>query len=211
MTNLRLSAGSNAHELAKQFGELAERQLPFATAAALTDTAQAGRDKLRDTLDQHFRVRARRRLERGITIQRAEKRDWPRPFAVIGTRDEFMALHVTGGVKRPQRGASRLAIPAKWIKRTTTGRIPKRWKPRQVRDRKSAFVTDDAIKHRPGKRARVQLQTVHLLRKRARIEPTWPFVAIVEREARTVFPKRMVRRLRLAVITAKNRHPSRRR
>lgn len=203
---------SNARQLSKQLGELARRQLPFATAAALTDTALDARDRLRGTLDRYFTVRAKARMQRGISIQRAEKRHWPRPFALVGSRDEFMVPHVTGGTKRPQRGAKTVTIPAKWIKRTATGRIPKSIKPRQLREKKGTVVTDEEIKRRPpGARAKARtrgLQVVYLRRRSVKIDDRWPFESLVRLATRTHYPVHFEAQLRDAVATAKRRAPA---
>jgi hypothetical protein len=139
---MQIQVTSNAPALAAAFQRLAADQLPFATAVALTRVAQDARDKERKQLDATFKVRSRRRIEQGIQVNRAEKRDWPRPRAEVGLRDEFMARHVTGGDKEPKPGTRHVAIPTRFVQRGPRGSVVFRDKPRQIRNRNGGFVTD---------------------------------------------------------------------
>jgi hypothetical protein len=124
-----------------------EKQVPFATAKALTKLAVLSRDEVRDDLPEHFRIRSGW-VARGIQAVPANKRDWPNPFAVVGVRDQFMELQETGGEKRAERstgGPGRVAVPARAVVRTSSGRIPKRLKPRTILDTKYAFKKEDGV------------------------------------------------------------------
>lgn len=139
---MQFTVSSNAPQLAAAFQKLAADQLPFATAVALTRVAQDARDKERKQLGETFTIRSRRRVEQGIQVNRAEKKDWPTPRAEVGLRDEFMARHVTGGEKQPKPGTRHVAIPTRFVQRGPNGSVVFRDKPRQVRGRNGAFVTD---------------------------------------------------------------------
>jgi hypothetical protein len=208
---IEIKVESNARELAMALGELAQRQIPFATAKALTRTAQSARDEIRSTLGDYFKLRAKARMERGITIERAEKRDWPNCAAKVGTLDEFLVPHVLGGIKRPQRGAKTVAIPARWLaaRRTSTGRIPKALKPRQLREKEGTVVTEDAIKRRTGRRTKLrQLQIAYLRRPKVQIKARWPFPDLAGTAARKTYPEHFQRELTAAVESAKRFVPT---
>jgi hypothetical protein len=80
-------------------------QLPFATALALTRTAQAAQERVRNELPSHFTIR-NSWVSKGILIERAEKKTLE---ATIFSRDDFMILQEKGGTKLP-RGRS-LSVP----------------------------------------------------------------------------------------------------
>ncbi|MEK7766078.1 MAG: hypothetical protein AAB368_07545, partial [bacterium] len=204
----------NAAELAEALSAFAARQLPFATAVSLTRLAQGAQDELRKTLPSFFKVRGPR-VGRGVTINRAEKRDWPRCKAEVGTRDEFMARQVTGGEKRPEKGAARVAIPTRFVasQRTSAGAIPARLKPRVVRSRKGAWVTREtgsaqlflAVGQAKGVQARLRNAVLFLLRTRAKIRPRWPFVRVAGEKARKDYRAIFARELTAAAKSARAR------
>lgn len=141
--SIRVEVDTNAGALADAFAKLAHDQLPFATAVALTRVAQDARDKERLQLGRTFTLRNRRRVEMGIQINRAEKKDWPRCKAEVGLRDDFMAKHVTGGEKAPKPGKRHVAIPTRIVKRGPSGGVILREKPSAIRRRPGGFVTDE--------------------------------------------------------------------
>lgn len=140
--SLEVEVTSNAPELAKAFAKLAEEQLPFATAVALTRVAQDSRDDARKQLGRTFTLRSRRRVEMGIQINRAEKRDYPNCKAEVGLKDEFMADHVVGRERKPKPGTGHLAIPTRLVERGPAGGVVLRHKPRTIRRTQGGFVTD---------------------------------------------------------------------
>lgn len=170
---LHVRIEDNSREIAKAFGVLARDQLPFASAVTLTRLAMVGRDRVRQGMPSHFTLR-NRRPQRGIQIERAEKRDWPFQKALVGTRDAFMADHALGRVRRPQRSRT-LAIPTRFVvaQRTTTGKIPKRLRPPSVLRRRGAFVKRRQImaSQRGAKR---NLRIFHHLRSAVNIRKRWP-------------------------------------
>lgn len=205
--SLDVVVSSNAPELRRVFREMARTQIPFATAVALTKLAQLGRDAGRTRLEAEFKVRSKR-VPRGLSIERAEKRDWPNPKAIVGHRDEFMLLHETGGFKKPQKGARRIAIPTRVVKRTTTGRIVKRHKPASLGSK---------LEERPGRfgakrleltsrRARKDRRRIlFLLRRRVRIEPRFRLRATVNGVAAAQYGPIFTRALDAAMRSARVR------
>ena len=77
------------------------RQVPFATAKALTKTALEARDAVRAGLPARFEIRSTW-TARGVTINPASKSDYPNAYAEVGTRHEWMVLQETGGAKAPK-------------------------------------------------------------------------------------------------------------
>jgi hypothetical protein len=190
MTSIEVSVRTNSPAVVAALGDLARRQLPFATAVALTRVAVDSQAYARNRLALYFPGPAKQgrsispRLAKGIRVQAARKTDWPHPRALLGLLDEFMAMHVIGGVKRPEGGASRVAVPTRLVVRTSQGKVPAGLKPRTLRARKSVFVTATSgpaqIVQRLGKNRRAALRnlgdraTWFSLVTSARIVRSWP-------------------------------------
>ena len=181
--------------------ELVRKQLPFATAVALTRTAQEARDVARKHMAQRFTLRSTWPA-RGLQIQRAEKKDWPNVRAIVGHKDELFVLHETGGIKKSRQGR-RIAIPTKAVRRTKTGKISRAQRPARALQRKRVFLAEDTIRQRTTKKTRRSI--LYLLRQRVRIRPTFGFRENVERTAGRVYAREFDKALTKAVKTAKER------
>ena len=167
-------------------------QIPFATALALTKTAQSAQKRIRRELPERFTIR-NRFLERNVRIQAATKR---RPEAAIlwkppASRSSFskaLALQETGGTRKPK--GRTIALP-RGVKRGKGGTIGKAQRPARVLQRKNVFIQDAkggaAIFRRVG-RGRPRL-LYYLTRRPARIDARWEFRETARDEARRVFKR----------------------
>jgi hypothetical protein len=151
------------------------RQVPFATAKALTQLAVPARDKVRSDLPHHFHLRSGW-TARGVQAVPARKSDYPNSFAVVGSRDEWMVIQETGGVKRPAH-TDLLAIPTKrqtW-RRSASGRMPKAQRPKALIRGGKAFQQGDLIMQRDP-----PFGVLYFLRPRAQLEARFEFRPTVE-------------------------------
>lgn len=195
----------DAGELARKFEALATGQLPFATAAALTDTAKTARLAVDRGLQKHFKVR-NSGLGKAIAFTPADKRR-PPIVAIVGTRPwaDFLTAHALGGVKKTKSGA-RVAVPTLFVTRmrTSSGRVPKRLRPRDLRQRKDlveSAIAGGKIELRRGKGgARRNVQVFYSLVRQARIKKAWPFEAevrgVVARDLASNWDRRLDQALR---------------
>ena len=174
---------STAGKVARQVGNLTLSQLPFATAKSLTQTAQLARDHVRLNMRRHFTTRSKRPA-RGVTIQAAQKRDWPWQKARVGTRDAFMAEHVTGKIRRPKKSKT-LAVPTRLVKRTSTGKVRKAQKPRTILAKEGGHVESRQVRlRRPRARGQAKRVSIFFLLKReVKIRKRWPFQEEVNEKA----------------------------
>jgi hypothetical protein len=210
--SIAVTVQTNAPALARALRYLAMEQLPFATAVALTRVAQDARAEVVRNLPDHFKIRSKR-VVAGVRIERANKKDWPNVHAKVGTADEFMALQVTGGTKRPQRGAAHIAVPTRLVtsRRTGSGAVPKPLKPRQLRNREDVFVAQQEIRKRLGKRSKGallnlgELGTFYNLVTEAHIKPRWPLPKEVETSATSTYGAHFERELTAAIRSARAR------
>lgn len=175
--------------------DLRRRQIPFATALALTRTAQAAQRELRSDLPHRFDIR-NDYLSRGTVIQSATKATqeaavyWRAPggesrrsFAKLLSRQEV------GGTTRPK--GRHTAIPVN-VKRTGGGLIPSRSKPRAILARKGGFVRPiaggEGIFQRTSRKAKPILRYA-LREEPLRYAPRWDFRGTASDVARRVFAR----------------------
>ena len=119
---LSLSVKTNAAEIAKQVEGMAD-QMPFATALALTRTAQDVQARLKATLGQHFTIRSNW-VAGSIRYRPAQK--GPSPVAYVGSVYDPMALQAEGGQKEGKGGGD-VAVPL-WARRDLGQRTkPGQW------------------------------------------------------------------------------------
>lgn len=208
MGSVEVKVTSTAGPVRARLRSLRRRQLPFATAKALTRSAKPVASELGSSIGDHFRQRSRG-LSRAWTFDRANKSDWPRPVAVVHLRPwaEFMADHALGKVRRARRGGSRMAVPTSLVRRTKTGRVRKSQKPTRLREKKGTVVRrqggSTVIQVKRGARAKVRAGIFYTLHSNVRIRKVWPVDAIAARKFRAVY--RPIFRAELARAIATSR------
>lgn len=196
---------TSAGDLAGVFGELVRDQLPFAATVALTRLAQEVQAEEKADLPRRLKIHGER-VPRGIRVRRAEKRDWPNPKAEVGSLDEFLVLQELGGTKRPTKGASHVAIPARYVaarRKPATGRFPKRLLPREIP--KSRKIEGREIRA-PVRGGGDQSERIFwFLRRSVQIKPRLRFRETAERTARAGYRVHFERELAAALKSARVR------
>ncbi len=130
MVSFAIKVKGNTLEAQRDIQNLFRKQVPFATAAALTQLAKEARDQQRSDVRERFTVRSAR-FPNTFRHVPAEKKTWPDTFSVVGVLDEWVARHEAGGTFRPGR-SERWAIPGREIKRSPSGKIRKRNQPKEI-------------------------------------------------------------------------------
>ncbi len=180
-----------------------KKQLPFATALALTWTANEARDDFIDKqLTSEFTLRKgwwKPGTRYGFNVTKATKKNLT---AVVFTRAWWMRLQETGGTKKPQ--GSHIAIPSRTLTRAKSGLIPKaRW-PRQVMASGKGFIIQSAGQKVMMRRtAKKKVEAVYILEKQATINQRLNFNAKMKRSVRRIFPAQFNQAMRKAQDTAK--------
>lgn len=182
---IRITA--NTTELTRWLTSVSAKQIPFAAAKALTETAKEARAAVVSGLDEHFTIR-RTWIERGIRIVPANKRDWPNPAAMVGTKDDFMARQEFGGIKTGRSGKS-VADPLGARPEKTVVTPPSKWPGGLLKKnaKRKFFLTTLKTGRAAGLQAvvrrdtedRYPLRVMYLLKPNVKIKPSWGFVRTV--------------------------------
>lgn len=182
------------------------RQIPFATAVALTRTAKDVQARLIADLPADFTVRSPW-TAKGIRVKSANKRNLE---AQVGSRDEYMARQATGGVKEPRSGQT-VAVPitGRGRARATVKSPTRRGKwPARLLQKPRYFIQKINGKlglwRRPSKGKRA-IQLVYSLVDEVRIPKRWPLQRTAQAVVRKQWDRRAQEALTQALLTARRR------
>jgi hypothetical protein len=183
---MRITVTSNATKVAADLDALARKQIPFATALALTRVSQDVKAELRGGLHSYFVIR-NGWVQRGIVNEPARKSAFP-IAAVVATKDEFMARQALGGTKRAVDG-KKLGMPV-GIRPTVTAITPRsKWPGALLRRKRQGNFLMSVKKGRlagkqvvfrrtgPGKR---DLSLQYVLKGSVEVKARWPFYEIAQ-------------------------------
>ncbi len=197
----------NGGAFASMLQETAE-QMPFATALALTKTAQLAQADVRAQLSESFTLR-NSWVSKGIRILPARKDDLA---ATVYTKDYFMALHVMGGDRVPASpGKDAVPVGARANKRDFTRK--KYWAGKLLAKGGRGFkakLKNGAIgvfvrKAKGKDKGKISLYWV--LKRAIKIKADWPFEKQWRASASRNLPEQINLAMRRAVETAWKRHP----
>jgi hypothetical protein len=179
-----------------------EKQLPFATALALTRTAKEVQRAEIAHICSAFTVRGswlREGGKFGVGITPASKQDL---VAVVESRAPWLEAHEEGTTRTPT--GSHFAIAQPEVRRTKTQIIAKSQRPKAL---KRAFKVQTKkgipfLLQRIGRGRRSILRVMYQLTGKAKIEPRLRFVetgrAVVERAWKQIFAEALDRAIRTA-------------
>lgn len=197
-----LNVASTVAAKRRELRQIHRRQIPFATAGALTSTAFAIRTQIvQKTWPRGVTVRARTLARAAFRVAKANKRTL-RASVYDRLKRALFALQAEGGRKTPHRG-SNLAIPVN-IKRTSTGKIGKAKQPATL---PRSFRADlngkgPAIWQRLGRGGR-KLRLAYELRAGAHVPQAFDFYQDATRVALADFPRELDRSLARAIASAR--------
>lgn len=185
----------------ERLGDLYEgmaKQVPFAAAGALNDTAFDARRALQtEILPENLTLR-NNFTARSIAVNKAKKTNL---VAEVGTLSWYVSRLVTGGTTRPRRGIPYkgkryLFVPAK---RTSRGKVSK------AGGSGKSFVieTDDGTLLLVKRASKKRLVTLGFLVDETTHDKEIPWEKDVEKVIRGQFPKRFAERMEKAIATAR--------
>jgi len=205
VSGLSLNMTSNASAVQKAMQGFS-KQMPFAMSQALNATAFDVRKEIVDkTYPQSFDVRNKRFAGTMFRVEKATKKKL-RASVFDRLKKDYMVDQAEGGIKTP-RGNS-VAIPARAIKRTSSGKIGKAKQPRNLLNNGKAYRTSlrggqQAIVQPRGRGKAKRLQVMYLLEPRAVIPKRFPFYDDANRVSRQKFDKNFAKAFKRAKATAR--------
>lgn len=190
----------------KKFGsfETIDKNIRFATAAALTKTAQDGQKASREALAANFTLRGNwsnpsNKFE--IRIKPAKKDNLE---AQVTTLADWLKLHEEGATKLPSRKF--IAIPTDNVRRNKRDIITKGNRPGALRG-KNTFVIDTksgpVIFQRKGKGKREKLVALYILEPKAKIKKHSSFYEPIGKAVRANFKQNWTEAVKQAFATAR--------
>lgn len=191
-------------EMTKHLDTLQRKQIPFATALALTRTAQDAREAVREVMPKRFTIR-KPYVVRGVAIQKATKK---RLRAIVFHRDKYMADQEYGGQRYPQR---RFHVIPLGIRKHKKQNISKAKLPSRVKLKPTVSLVDSIknkrdklILQRVGRGKNVGRKTLYLLKRgRQKIKPRFGMDRTVRTTVRRRFTKNFGRAIAKALRTAR--------
>lgn len=201
---------SHFETTARKIG-LAEREIPFALANAMTYAAYRTKDALTNgTWPQAVKVKNTRFMRASLDVASAKARDFRagrKMSAVIWDQLGHVNLKrlAVGGTKTPKSGGL-LAIPTSRVKRGAGGAVRQGQKPRGLPDKK-VVKKGNLLFLREGRGKNSKLRLMYKLRPNAKVKPMVPFHADFDRLMRAMiyksFPtavRNVIKRNRLAAM-----------
>ena len=193
---------SNIKEVARKLETKYRKQIPYATARALTDVAQHAQKEANRQTTKKFEGGATAWTRRSFAYRRANKRNLE---AQTYLRDdhEYMVKQIKGGTRYPKRRA--IMAPARGTRLNKYGNITRGKQQQMITNKDKYFSQNDAIYERYG-RGGSKVRKVANYIKRASYRAKFPFYEIVQGivGSRTVgFKARFNKRLAEAIRTAK--------
>lgn len=188
--------------IVRGFEDLARKQIPFATAVALTRTAKDAAEDVRNHLGDDFTLRSSW-VARGITISPATK---TRLRAEVRSRDKFMALQETGGDRVPSTpGRDAVPVTGSAARPSKAAKSPRRVWPANLKRgyavKRGSASTLIFARYGRGKKSTSRLLWV--VSRAINVAPRWHLQAIVERDAARRLPEHFKRELLKAIRTAR--------
>ena len=199
---MEISIQSDIKRVLGQLDTFSRRQIPFAIAKALTDTAKDVQADVKRSMPSKFTLR-RQWIVQGIRIIPANKQTLT---AVVYSKDSatFMGRQEQGGEKEPQKGR-RIAVPTSAVRRTKTQIISRAELPANLTN---SFVLEAKdgrtwIAKRFNKGKRAGLQLMYQLLPSTRIKPRLGLRETGETIIRRRFTDKLVAALQSALNSAK--------
>ena len=201
---LSLNVGSNINQVAGWLTNVQRKQLPFATAGALTDTAfDVRKHVVEKTFPRDFDLKNKRFAGATLRVEKANKRKL-RAAVYDRLGREYLETQARGGVKRPIDGRN-IAIPTHHIKRTASGKVGAAKRPRAVLGKPNTFIRRTSSGGQilqKGRRKSAPLKTLYQLVPLARIPKRLRFyedaAKVVQRRMVPNFKKSFERAMRTA-------------
>jgi len=203
-----LSGRHNIDKELRFLSDLALRQLPFASAMALNDTAEDVAEAEVENIEKSF-DRPTPFTKKALYRVRASKRKLRAEVGVKRVQAGYLDIHARGGTRKPKARA--ILVPNK-ARLNKYGNMP-RGAVKRMMARPGAFVAsrsdpktrhlDPGIYIRKGRGRRQKIEQLVAFRGRAQYRPRFDFQGPADLRANQVIANHLSRRLQDALRTAK--------
>jgi hypothetical protein len=155
---VRIKATFDSHKAITWLNSLQKSQIPYATALTLNGLALRAQKYVRANTAKVFTLRNKWTLG-SIQVELATKH---KPIAILGSRQEYMLQHETGGTFTP-KGSKSFSIPLKDAKRNKNQIVPRSKWPVKLKGKKIRIIE--------GKKGKIMIE----LRKSSAPKLLWAF------------------------------------
>ncbi len=195
---MKISVRSNVKEASAQLSRIKRNQIAFASAVALTKTAEFTAVNLNNDTRKYFQ-NPTPFTQRAFRFKRATKRNQTALVFAAPIQDEYLRFAVFGGTRRPRGRA--LVLPV-GIRLNRYGNIA-RGRVRRLLARRDTF--SGTIRGVAGiwQRTRKGLKLLIAYEEQARYEKRFPVLRLTEQYVARAFPPFFDRALKRALATAR--------
>lgn len=191
---------SNVKAFTKDMKAVERKQVPFATARALTWTAQDAQKDIQGKIKSIFNVTRKWWLKQqatGIKIKPAKKDNLK---SSVYTDAYFAELQEEGGTRKPHK-SGKLTIPTKKVPKSRR----KAGGAKQMLQSDKVFATERGIYRRKGGKKRKNQKRELLYHKAAsaKVSPRFGFMRMAEKVAKTKFSSNFWKSFKKAIKTAR--------
>lgn len=195
---LKISVRSNVKEFTRGLTRIQKKQVPFATARALTWTAQDVQKAIMERIPRVFNVTKKWWLKQqptGIKVRPAKKTHLA---SRVYTEAHFADLQEDGGTKRPRQSKS-LLVPSNKVPKSRR----KSGGAAAMLKGKKTFSNRKGIYRRKGPKRNQTVELLFARTKTAHIRPRFGFKRTAVKTVRARFKRNFARSLSKALETAK--------
>lgn len=203
-----LDFSADFRDLERALSDVMQRQLPFAMALSLNDTAMEVKEAEERGIEKAF-DRPTPFTKRGVYVRRANKSTLTATVGMRRVQAEYLELQAKGGTRLPKRKA--LVIGA-GLRRNKYGNLAKNAVKRAeakgntfvARKRGAGSHLAPGLYQRgKGKKGRVSVKLLVAFEPKAQYKKRFEFQPLALRAARSVYEGHLVQRLKQAQATAR--------
>jgi len=136
-------------DMSRWLSTAAEKQIPFATAQALNQTAFTARQEIQADIRRNMKLRTDF-IPNSVVVTKATKSNLSCSVGLLD-RAGFMSIQEDGGTRTPNSGHAVMSIADENVSRTSQGGAIKSQRPTALLNNKNYFIKNNTIFQRAGK------------------------------------------------------------
>jgi len=196
---MQINVKDNIKSVVKRLDRDAKKQIPFATAAAINNTAFSIRKAVQAQLPRHL-DRPTPYTIRGVRVDKAKKTLLEGSVFFIPRVAEYMWYQVEGGSRRASK--KWIAVPTDNVKLNKYGNVP-RSKKGLIRNKKQfiANINGTTGVWESGSRAKPQTRLIHAFVNQTQYQKIFPFYKIGQGVINSKFDTEFAKAFNRAMLT----------